>query len=123
MDNILSQLYEIKNELNNPFPYRDTDKIQDDFQAEFLNLSDEEDCLVGDFNTYCMNIAGTLSYVLSGKTNKIPKSQIEMLKKSFFDFYKQYKFFEDKIETYNDFYKEYKTFEQTRRLLLQLVSK
>jgi YxiJ-like protein len=123
MDNILKQLTEIKNELDNPFPYRDTDKIQDDFQTEFLNLSDEEDSLVGDFNTYCMNIAGTLSYVLAGKTNKIPQAQIEMLQKSFFDFFKQYKFFEDKIETYNDFFQEYKTFEQTRTLLLHLLSK
>lgn len=54
MDNILKQLTEIKNELDKPCPYRDTDKIQDDFQTEFLNLSDEEDCLVDDFNTYCM---------------------------------------------------------------------
>ena len=123
MDNILTQLNEIKKELNNPFPYRDTDKIQDDFETEFLNLSDEEYCLVGDFNTYCMNIAGALSYVLAGKTNKISKGQIEVLQKSFFDFFKQYKFFEDKIETYNDFFLEYKTFEQTRKLLLHLVSK
>ncbi|MEH6958075.1 YxiJ family protein [Neobacillus drentensis] len=123
MDNILKQLTEIKNELGKPFPYSDTDKIQDDFQTEFLNLSDEEDCLVGDFNTYCMNIAGTLSYVLAGKTNKIPQGQIEMLQKSFFDFFKQYKSFEDKIETYNDFFQEYKNFEQTRKLLLHLLTK
>lgn len=123
MDNILKQLNEIKNELDKPFPYRDTDKIQEDFRTEFLSLSDEEDFLTGDFNTYCMNIAGTLSYVLAGKTNKIPQGQIEMLKKSFFDFFKQYKFFEDKIETYNDFFREYKNFEQTRTLLLHLLSK
>ena len=67
MDNIIKQLNEIKNELEKPFPYRDTDKIQEDFRTEFLSLSDEEDCLTGDFNTYCMNIAGTLSYVLAGK--------------------------------------------------------
>ena len=123
MDNILKQLNEIKNELDKPFPYRDTDKIQEDFRTEFLSLSDEEDFLTGDFNTYCMNIAGTLSYVLAGKTNKIPQGQIEMLQKSFFDFFKQYKFFEDKIETYNDFFREYKNFEQTRTLLLHLLSK
>jgi hypothetical protein len=123
MDNILKQLTEIKNELDKPFPYRDTDKIQDDFQREFLNLSDEEDFLVGDFNTYCMNIAGTLSYVLAGRANKIPQGQIEMLQKSFFNFFKQYKFFEGKIETYNDFFQKYKNFEQTRKLLLHLLSK
>jgi hypothetical protein len=123
MDNILKQLTEIKNELDKPFPYRDTDKIQDDFQTEFIKLSDEEDCLMGDFNTYCMNITGTLSYVLADKTNKIPKGQIEMLQKSFFDFFKKYKFFEDKIENYNDFFQEYKNFEQTRKLLLHVLSK
>ncbi|MEY2196890.1 YxiJ family protein [Neobacillus sp. BF23-41] len=123
MDNILKQLTEIKNELDNPFPYRDTDKIQEDFRSEFLDLSDEEDCLTGDFNTYCMNIAGTLSYVLAGKTINIPQGQIVMLQKSFFEFYKQYKFFEDKIETYKDFFQEYKNFEETRKLLLHLLAK
>ena len=123
MNNILKQLAEIKNDLDKPFPYRDTNKIQDDFQTEFLNLTDEEDSLVGDFNTHCMNIAGTLSYVLAGKTKKIPQGQIEMLQNSFFDFFKQYMFFEDKIETYNDFFQEYKNFEQTRKLLLHLLSK
>lgn len=88
-----------------------------------MNLSDVEDCLTGDFNAYCMNIAGTLSYVLAGKTNKIPKRQIEFLQKSFYDFFKQYKFFEDKIENYNDFFREYKNFEETRKILLHLLLK
>ncbi|PGY06423.1 YxiJ family protein [Bacillus sp. AFS031507] len=123
MDNILKKLIDIKYDLDNPFPHRGTDQIQEDFRTEFLNLSEEEDCLTGDFNTYCMNIAGTLSYVLAGKTNKIPQLQIEILQKFFFDFFKQYKFFEDKIETYNDFFREYKNFEETRKLLLQLLSK
>ncbi|MEH7610643.1 YxiJ family protein, partial [Gottfriedia acidiceleris] len=87
MEDILKQLNVIKYKLDNPFPYRDTDKIQDDFRKEFLNLSEDDDCLTGDFNTYCMNIAGTLSYVLSGNTNKIPKYQIEFLHKSFFEFF------------------------------------
>ena len=122
MDNILKQLSEIKSGLDKPFPYREIDKIQADFRAEFLSLSDESDFLMGDFNTYCMNIAGTLSYVLAGKTNKIPQGQIEMLQKSFFELFKQYKFFEDQIETYKDFFREYKNFEQTRTLLLKLLS-
>ncbi|MGG0655466.1 YxiJ family protein [Rummeliibacillus pycnus] len=123
MDNILKQLTEIKNELHKPFPYTDTDKIQKDFRKEFNNLSDDEDSLTADFNTYCVNIAGTLSYVLTGKINKIPQDQIEMLQKTFFGYFKQYKFFEDKIEIYNDFSQEYKNFEQTRKLLLCLLSK
>lgn len=35
MDSSLKQLAEINNELDKPFPYRGTDKIQDDFQTEF----------------------------------------------------------------------------------------
>jgi hypothetical protein len=86
MENILRKLTDIKNELDKPFPYMDTDKIQEDFRSDFFNLSDEEDCLTGDFNTYCMNIAGTLSYVLAGNSSKIPQRQIEILQYSFFDF-------------------------------------
>jgi hypothetical protein len=51
MDNIIKQLTDIKNKLDKPFPYKDTDRIQEDFRVEFLNLSEEEDCLTGDFNT------------------------------------------------------------------------
>jgi len=121
MENFIKQLTEIKYKLDKPFPYRDTVKIQEDFRTEFINLSEEDDCLTGDFNTYCMNIAGTLSYVLSGKTNKIPKRQIYILQMSFFDFFKQYKFFEHKTSNYKDFFEEYKNFEEARKLLLQVV--
>jgi len=123
MNNILKQLTEIEGELTKPFPYRDTDQIQEDFRVDFSKLSDDENWLTSDFNDYSTNIAGTLSYVLLGKTNKIPQAQVEMLNKSFFELFNQYKFFEDQIESYNDFYKEYKTFEHTRKLLLQLLSK
>ncbi|MGA3601752.1 YxiJ family protein [Lysinibacillus agricola] len=121
MENIIKQLTDLKNELNKPFPYKDTDKIQEDFRSKFLNLSEEDDCLTGDFNTYCMNISGTLNYVLAGKTTKIPKSQMEFLQMSFFDFFKQYKFFEHKICDYQDFFEEYNNFEVTRKLLLKLI--
>lgn len=68
-----------------------------------------------------MNIAGTLSYVLTSKINQIPKRQIELLQKSFFDLFTQYKFIEDKISSYNIFYDEYRKSEETRQLLLQVV--
>ena len=123
MDNIIKQLHEIKNDLDKPFPYRDTDQIQIDFQTEFLTLSDEEDFLIGDFNTYCMNIAGTLSYVLTNAIDEIPHFQIQSLNHSFFESFKQYSFFQDKIENYKDFYQEYKKFEEARKLLLYLLSK
>jgi hypothetical protein len=123
MDNILKQLTEIINELHKPFPYTDTDKIQEDFRTEFNNLSKREDSLTADFNTYCINIAGPLSYVLARKTNKIPQEKMEMLHKTFFDIYKQYQFLEDNIEIYNDFSQELENFEQTRKLLLCLLFK
>lgn len=74
MANVIQQLRSIK--LDNPFPYRDTDKIQEDCCSDFMKLTDDENCLVGDFNTYCTNVAGTLSYVLAGKDEEIPQRQM-----------------------------------------------
>jgi len=126
MDDILKQLADIKTELAKPFPTRDINKICEDFRTEFLNLSDEfephEVDFYEDFRYYCVNIAGTLSYVLEDMTNQIPQGQIDMLYKSFFEYYNQYEFLEDRIANYNYFFQEYKTFEQARKLLLQLLS-
>ncbi|WP_053585501.1 YxiJ family protein [Lysinibacillus contaminans] len=123
MNTILKQLKEIKAELRKPFPTRDINKICEDFRTEFLNLSDEDEVDVyEDFRFYCVNIAGTLSYVLEDKTNQIPQGQIDMLYKSFFEYYNKYEFFEDRIANYNHFFQEYKTHEQARKLLLQLLS-
>jgi hypothetical protein len=121
MENILINLKEVENELHSPFPYDDIEKILDDFRFEFEKLSSEEDEFTGNFNTYSMNIAGSLSYVLAG--NNIPKQQIQNLQYSFFDNFKQYKFLEDKVANYKDFYKEYSAFEKARKLLLQVLSK
>lgn len=41
--------------------------MQGGCQRDFLELSDDENSLTADFNIYCMNIAGTLSYVVRGK--------------------------------------------------------
>lgn len=122
MDDILKQLTEINNELHKPFPYSDVGKIEKDFKIKFDSLSDLENSLTADFNMYCMNIAGTLSYLLAGQTNKIPENQIEGLRKTFFESYKQYRFIEGKIGIYEDFSKEYNTFEQARKLLLCVLS-
>ncbi|MFD0676041.1 MULTISPECIES: YxiJ family protein [unclassified Paenibacillus] len=108
MDEIIQKLSIIV--LDNPFPYRDIDKIQDDFHFDFNKLADDEDSLVGDFNTYCMNIAGTRSYVLTGKM-------------VFFEMFRQYKFIEDRISDYKEFYQEYKRNEEARMLLLMYLSK
>lgn len=122
LNDIERQLVLINEKLQKSFPYRDTDKIQEDYSNAFTKLSDDDNWLTADFNTYCMNIAGSLSYVLIGKSNKIPKGQIEMLRFSFFEFFKQYRFFEDNITQYDGFYQEYMDFEKARKLLLQYLS-
>lgn len=121
MDNMIKQLESIQ--LDNPFPYRDTDKIQDDFCSDFMKLADDENSLVGDFNTFCMNVAGTLSYVLAGKEKSIPQGQIEKLQLSFFNWFPQYKFIEGKIDDYKEFGQEYRSFEEARNLLLKHLDK
>lgn len=86
MNDILKRLTEMEAELRKPFPTSDINKICEDFRTEFLNLSDELDNEVDfyeDFRYYCVNIAGTLSYVLDDMTNQIPQGQIDMLYKSF----------------------------------------
>jgi hypothetical protein len=121
MEHIIKQLTDIKSKLDKAFPYRDSDQIQEDFRDEFLKLSDQDDSLNGDFNDFCMNIAGTLSYVLAGKIDRIPKWQIEILQLSFFDRFQQYKFLEYEISSYKEFFEEYINFEETRKLLLQVL--
>ncbi|WP_391122378.1 YxiJ family protein [Psychrobacillus sp. L3] len=123
MDSIVKQLTDIEKELSKPFPYRDTNKIQEDFSEDFSMLLEDEDCLTADFNTYCMNIAGTLSYVLVEQTSQVPKHNIKDLEMTFFQHFKQYKFLEDKIDNYKEFFQEYKNFEKTRQLLLLLLKK
>ena len=121
MGDILKRLTEIDDKLGKPFPTGDINKIDEDFRTEFLALPGEID-FYEDFRYYCVNIAGTLSYVLIDKINHIPQGQIDMLYKSFFEYYDQYEFLEDHIANYNYFFQEYKTFEQARKLLLQLFS-
>ncbi|TKI53636.1 hypothetical protein FC756_23090 [Lysinibacillus mangiferihumi] len=123
MNTILKQLTEMKDELRKPFPTEDINKISEDFRTEFLNLSHEDEVdFYEDFRFYCSNIAGTLSYVLKDKTNQIPEGQIDMLYKSFFEYYNQYEFLEGRIANYNHFFQECKIHEKARKLLLQLVS-
>lgn len=121
MDDILKQLTEMDAELKKPFPTEDINKICDDFRTEFINLPGNVD-FYDDFHYYCANIAGTLSYVLGGSINDIPQGQFDMLFKSFFEYYDQYEFLEEKIANYHHFFQEYKTFEQARKLLLQLLT-
>lgn len=115
---IFEELKKLHHHLTQPFPYRDTRKIYQDFKESFS----EEDCLNADLNTYWMYIAGSLSYVLNGKANKTPKNQIERIHLSFFDIFKQYRFLENRIEKYPTFYKEYMYYERARKLLIYYLS-
>lgn len=119
MHDVIHKLRSI--ELDNPFPYRDTDKMQLDFHSNFIQLTDDKNSLTADFNRYCMNIAGTLSYVLAKKTADIPQRQIEKLQLSFFNWFHQYKFIEDGIADYEEFSREYRNFEEARMLLLEYL--
>ncbi|MCH1625268.1 YxiJ-like family protein [Fredinandcohnia quinoae] len=118
----MNQLVDISKKLYEPFPYKDTRKIQEDFIKEFQAIPDEDNCLNGDLNTYFANIAGTLGYVLKGKSTSIPKGQIDMLHYTFFEYFDQYTFLAGKISQYQDFSREMIHYEQARTLLLEYLS-
>ncbi|MCM3341865.1 YxiJ-like family protein [Paenibacillus sp. MER TA 81-3] len=113
----ISNLY--KFQLVNPFPYEDTSRIKVDFQTDFELLEDES--LNADFNDYCTVIVGTISYILKGNVAKIPKKQIDLLCKSFFERFPQYCFIEASLVSYPDFQNEYNNHEQTRKLILEFL--
>ncbi|MEK3885512.1 YxiJ family protein [Paenibacillus sp. PL2-23] len=120
MNSLVEKLGSI--ELDHPFPYGDIHQLLEDFQTNFQNLQEDESSLIADFNTYCMNIAGSRSYVLTGSLFKIPRSQQNMLKYSFFEMFPQYQFLEGRITTYQQFYREYRSFEEARSLLLRFLA-
>ncbi|MCZ8535293.1 YxiJ family protein [Psychrobacillus psychrodurans] len=106
--NMLSKLLAL--DLCKPFPYCDTSKIMSDFKELIL----EEDCINADLNTYWMNINGNLSYILRGRSQKIPQDQRDWLNMSFFDLFQQYSFLEEHIGLYPGFYEEYINYEKAR---------
>ena len=114
---LLNDLKQLEVELYHPFPHDDVDKIK----IEFIEKFREDDILTGDLDSYWANIAGSLSYVLKGKTKKIPQNQINELKLTFFEVFPQYSFLEKEIFRYPTFYEEYKTYEKTRGLMLSYL--
>ena len=114
---ILGELKKLNNDLYHPFPHEDIRKIQDKF-SEKLH---EHDLLTADFNSYWMNIAGSLSYILKGKTKEIPQNQIDELKLTFFEVFPPYSFLEKEISTYPSLYKEYRVYEKVRELMLSYL--
>ncbi|WP_019413166.1 YxiJ family protein [Paenisporosarcina sp. TG20] len=109
----LENLYNI--ELMNEFPNEDIEKIEKDFE----DIISEVDWLVGDFNEFCMLIAGSSSYVLGNK--KIPNNHRQVLYKNFYSLYPKYSILKDSISNYPHFYKELESFEKARELLLVII--
>ncbi|AFC29096.1 hypothetical protein PM3016_2208 [Paenibacillus mucilaginosus 3016] len=105
-----------------PFPSRDISKMMVDFRHDFQKLGGQAICFNADFAEYCMVIAGTLSYVLTGKSNEIPQIQIDYIKLSFFTWYPQYKFIEGRMSEYKEFNRRYENNEEVRMLLLEFLS-
>jgi len=68
-----------------------------------------------------MNIAGSLSYILKGKTKEIPQNQIDELKLTFFEVFPPYSFLEKEISTYPSLYKEYRVYEKVREHMLSYL--
>lgn len=101
----------------NPFPYEGTSKIKVDFKRDFVLLEDES--LNADFNDYCTVIAGTTSYILKGNSDKIPRRQIELMNKGFFERFPKYNFFESSLDNYPEFQNEYNNYEELRKLILK----
>lgn len=114
---LLNDLRQLKVELYHPFPHDDVNKIQNEFNEKFQ----EDDILTADLNSYWANIVGSLSYVLNGKTKKIPQIQIKELKLTFFEVFPQYSFLENEIFSYPTFYEEYKIHEKARELMLSYL--
>lgn len=114
----MNELLTLEKKLKNPFPYRDTQKIYNDFYDYFL----EEDILSADLSTYWMTIIASLNYIIKGKSRQIyQKKLIQLLNVSFFDYFDQYKFLEAEIEKYPDFYCGYLNYEQTRIYILHYL--
>ncbi|MFB6731865.1 YxiJ-like family protein [Bacillus mobilis] len=115
---IFNELQKMHSPLHKPFPYRATRKLQRDLKSRFT----EEDCINADFNHYWMHTAGTLSSVINGNEQNITYHQIQWLRKSFYEWFPQYRFLETEIVKYPVLYKDCMEFEKARRLLLYYLT-
>ena len=104
--------------LHKPFPYRATGKLQRDLNSKFT----EADCINADFNYYWMHTAGTLSSVLNENEENITFQQIKWLRKSFFEWFPQYRFLETEIVKYPILYRDFMNYEKARKLLLYYLT-
>ena len=117
-EHIFKELQAIKESLYTPFPYSDIYKINHDFIEEI----NPDDILTADLNTYWMNIVGSLSYVLRGKSKAIPQRQIDWLQLTFYEIFHQYYFLQESMIDYPIFYEQYMNYEKARMLLVEYLS-
>lgn len=116
----LSDLFD--KQLSNPFPYKDTKKMEKELEDHFSTLQ-EDYCFNADFSDYCSAIAGTISYIVKDKATNIPNRQIDYIQKSFFENFPQYCFIKESLGNYPNLYSEYKSYERARKLILDFLSK
>ncbi|MFC9449286.1 YxiJ-like family protein [Bacillus cereus] len=115
---IFKELQKMHSPLHKPFPYRDTGKLQRDLKSKFT----EDDVINADFNQYWMHTAATLNSVLNENEKNITFQQIKWLRKSFFEWYPQYRFLETEIVKYPILYRDFMNYEKTRKLLLYYLT-
>jgi hypothetical protein len=115
---IFNELQKMHSPLLKPFPYRATGKLQRDLKSKFT----ADDCINADFNHYWMHTAGTLSYILNNNEKEIVFDQIKWLKKSFFEWFPQYRFIETEIVKYPILYRDFMNYEKARKLLLYYLT-
>ncbi|HDX9639659.1 YxiJ-like family protein [Bacillus mobilis] len=115
---IFNELQKMHSALHKPFPYRAIGKLQRDLKSKFT----EDDYINADFNHYWMHTAGTLSSVLNGDEQNITYQQIKWLRKSFFEWFPQYRSIESEIVKYPVLYRDFMNYEKTRKLLLYYLT-
>lgn len=115
---IFNELQKMHSPLHKPFPYRATGKLQRDLKSKFT----DDDCINADLNYYWMHTAGTLSYILNNNEKEIVFDQIKWLKKSFFEWFPQYRFIETEIVKYPILYRDFMNYEKARKLLLYYLT-
>ncbi|PEX80079.1 YxiJ-like family protein [Bacillus cereus] len=115
---IFNELMKMHSPLHKPFPYCDTRKLQRDFKNEFT----EDDVINADLNYYWMHTAGTLSSVLKRNEENISFEQIKWLRKSFFEWFPQYRFLETAIVKYPILYRDFMNHEKARKLLIYYLT-
>ncbi len=115
---IFNELQKMYSPLHKPFPYRDIRKIRKDYK----NIFKEDDCISSDFNYYWMHTTGPLSFVLNNNEKDIAFDQINWLRKSFFEWFPQYRFLETEIVKYPILYRDFMNHEKTRKLLIYYLT-